>query len=121
MIPDQDATFDLSIPNGKVGSEAASTLFTDYDLLGQILSYVGRNQYRFVAAINKDFQKIFLQLFPDNKETYINASTIDHVQISLESPYNQTSESTMCTSAARHGSLPTNLLTIHQLCVECRH
>jgi hypothetical protein len=76
------------------------------EILEQIVSFVGKNQYRFVAAINKDFQATYLHLFPDNKQTYVNASTIEHAEISFEY-HCRREEDLMCASAARHGSLST--------------
>jgi hypothetical protein len=53
----------------------------DFNLLQNIISFVGKNQYRFVAAINRDFQAVYLKLFPDNKQTYYNASTVGHAAL----------------------------------------
>jgi hypothetical protein len=41
----------------------------DASLLQHIVSYVGINQYRYVASISKEFQRGYLHLFPDNKST----------------------------------------------------
>jgi hypothetical protein len=79
------------------------------DMLRHILSFVGANQYRFVTPLNKDFMATYLQLFPYNKTTYYNASTIHHANICImECPHSCCSAyATLCTSAARHGSLMT--------------
>jgi hypothetical protein len=39
-------------------AEATINPFYDLNLLRHILLYVGRNQYRFVAAINHDSQQV---------------------------------------------------------------
>jgi hypothetical protein len=58
--------------------------FKNVDILLHIISFVGVNQYRFVAAINKEFQTAYLQLYPNNKKTYYNASTLKHTVICFE-------------------------------------
>jgi hypothetical protein len=93
-----------------------ATPFQHSDLLRHIISYVGEKQYRFVAAINKDFQAAYLELFHNDTQTYYNASTIKHAIISMEDgtvnddsmdddEVGLSSSSTLCTSAARHGSV----------------
>ena len=56
----------------------------DIRIIKHILSFVGRNQYRFVAAINKGFKEAYLELFPENKTTHRNASTEKHARICWE-------------------------------------
>jgi hypothetical protein len=90
--------------NGK--KDATSPPFENLDILQNIISFIGENQYRFVAAVNNDFKAVYLQLFPDNKQTSYNASTVEHVKICLKSQYiHHTCTSTLCNSVARHGSI----------------
>jgi hypothetical protein len=65
------------------------TPLQDSNILQNIISFVGQNQYRFVAAVNRDFQAVYLQLFPDNKHTYYNASSVGHATLC----YNDLAES----------------------------
>jgi hypothetical protein len=98
-------------------ANVASSLFRNVDILKNIVSFIGEYQYRFVAAINKDFHIAYVQLYSNNKETYYNASTVEHAKICLESlslhhrhiihflvanPNTQ-----IWNSAIRHGSLST--------------
>jgi hypothetical protein len=53
----------------------------DTHLLKYIVSFVGTNQYRFVTAVNRNFQAVYRSLYPDNKRTYYNASTVGHATI----------------------------------------
>jgi hypothetical protein len=79
------------------------TPFQHSDLLRHIISYVGEKQYRFVAAISKDFQAAYLESFRYDTQTYYNALTIKHAMISMEDETVDHSEtSILCTSAARH-------------------
>jgi hypothetical protein len=76
------------------------------DTLQHILSFVGCNQYRFVASVSKDFQNAYHQLYPENKTTYCNASTIGHAKICIAECKGTRKSVTLCYSAIRHGSLP---------------
>jgi hypothetical protein len=78
-------------------TEAALHPLNNMDLLQCILPFVGRNQYRFVAAINHDFQRAYLHLFQHSKQTYYNVSTIQHVEITYEC---QNPPGTPCSMAA---------------------
>ena len=83
----------------------------DLHLLKHIISFVGRYQYRFIAATNHRFQEAYEALYPGYKITYLNASTekiakmcwneIDH-----ENVYPQDREEELSGSAAAHGNLP---------------
>jgi hypothetical protein len=87
-----------------------TTVLEDVHLLSRILSFVGTNQYRFVAAVCTDFKAVYHQLFPENTTTtYYNASSVGHAKICIEEcpqmhPHGST---VLCNSAARHGSLST--------------
>jgi hypothetical protein len=85
-------------------------LFQNADLLSNtgILSFVGHNQYRFVATINHKFHTIYLQLFPNNKRTHYNISTIEHTKISLEYTVLQNlRDARLSCLAARYGCIST--------------
>jgi hypothetical protein len=81
----------------------------DTYVLQNILSYIGKNQYRYVAAISKTFHVAYEQLFPNHtKQTYYNASTIERARLCFECPILRHSDSvTLCNSAVRYGSLVT--------------
>jgi hypothetical protein len=100
---------EISELNDSIGEEEIGvtvSAFQNVDILRNTVSYVGKQQYRFVAAINKDFKDAYLNLFPYYKETYFDASTLDHLNISFEWTLIQRKRnSTPCNSAARHGSL----------------
>jgi hypothetical protein len=48
-----------------------------------ILPFVGRRQYRFVAAVNHNFHTAYVTVFP-GKLTCINVSTIEHAKICFD-------------------------------------
>jgi hypothetical protein len=88
----------------------ASILFQKEDIVQHIVSLVGTNQYRFVAAINSDFKAAYLQLFPSNTKPYINGSTRKHAEISIESRYYDDPggrATVLCDAVVRHGDVAT--------------
>ena len=56
----------------------------DEPLVSEILSLIGPNQYRFVAMINRKFLRLYTQHFPQNTNTFINTSTLNHAKIVFE-------------------------------------
>jgi hypothetical protein len=88
-----------------VAQEESSIVFRNLGILQHIVLFVGNNQYRFVAAISKDFQSLYLSLFSQSKETNYNVSTVKHAKISMECPEVRFN-SVLCNLAARCGSLP---------------
>jgi hypothetical protein len=92
--------------NDMTNAPKESSPFYNLDILQHIISFVGQNQYRFVAIINPSFKKVYLQLFPENRETYCNASTIEHAKICFEESGDYINERKLCESAAKHGNLP---------------
>ncbi len=56
---------------------AASSFPFDHnlDVLKHVLSFVGSNQYRFIVGVNRCFQEAHIEAFPENKRTYLKAST----------------------------------------------
>ena len=73
-------------------------------LLSNIISFIGPNQYRFVAAIDKSFHASYVNLFPNDTKTYVSASTMGYAKICLdEVRYNK---NLICESAAKYGNLP---------------
>ena len=81
----------------------------DY-LLSTIINFVGPNQYRFVAGIDQRFHTIYLQTFPANQQTKLNASTLEHARICFgEIPVVESKRTAcqrkLCFDAAFHGNL----------------
>jgi hypothetical protein len=89
-----------------------SELFIQY-----ILPFVGRHQYRFVAAVNRNFHTAYVTAFP-KKVTRFNVSTIEHAKICFDEwkiiKYRR--PSILCCIAARGGNL-TVLKYLHS--VQC--
>jgi hypothetical protein len=81
MSVKRQKTDGMSEDINKIIDTDVSSIFQNVDILRAIVSFVGMNQYRFVATINKDFMATYLKLFPNNKETYINGSTVNHATI----------------------------------------
>lgn len=80
----------------------------DVSLISEIISFIGPNQYRFVAGINKSFRWAHLQVFPYGKKTALNASTLELAKIcfgELNVKTNVFLKCELCQSAARHGNL----------------
>jgi hypothetical protein len=92
------------VSNKEASMETSPSPFENLDVRQHIISFVGKNQYRFVAAISRNFQAGYLQLYPDNKQTYYNVSTVEHADICFES-HDAHRSSTLCKTAARHGNL----------------
>jgi hypothetical protein len=84
--------------------EAAAAPFENFDVVQRIVSFVGPNQYRFVAAVNNTFKVAYCSEFPGNKSTYLHVSTVEHAKICFEYSEMKPSDATkLCTSAVRHG------------------
>ena len=103
----------LSPPPTLAAATNASSGFTfpfedHVDVLKHVLTFVGENQYRFVAGVSRCFQQAYSDVFPASQTTYLNASTeniarlcwseIDHGWV--------VSQKALCKSAAKHGSIP---------------
>jgi hypothetical protein len=70
-----------------------------------ILPFVGRHQYRFVAAVNRNFHTAYVTAFP-KKVTRVNVSTIEHAKICFaEKKGNYHHPCILCRMAAREGNL----------------
>jgi hypothetical protein len=78
-----------------------SELFIQY-----ILPFVGRHQYRFVAAVNHNFHTAYVTAFP-KKVTRFNVSTIEHAKICFDEwkIMEYLHQSFLCDIAAREGNL----------------
>jgi hypothetical protein len=77
-----------------------SELFIQY-----ILPFVGRRQYRFVAAVNRNFHTAYVTAFPE-KVTHYNVSTIEHAKIYYDDIMDHSSlQNILCCTAARDGNL----------------
>jgi hypothetical protein len=104
------------IPVIKVPSCASPSENTD--ILRNVLMFVGKNRYRFIASVNRHFRDTYLELFPDNKETSYYLPTIGQAQICFdernnvdtswyddEYDYTLNNDHLICWSAARYGHL----------------
>ena len=79
----------------------------DVALLSDIIAFVGEHQYRFVAIVSRQFQATYSYLFPENRTTYLNASTVEHAKICWEEIHQKNYDNQiLCMSAAIHGCLP---------------
>ena len=82
--------------------------FEDHlDVLKHVLTFVGDNQYRFVAGVSRCFQQAYSDVFSENKKTYLNASTEDLARFCWSEIDNPEIEQqlALCKSAAKHGNL----------------
>jgi hypothetical protein len=72
-------------------------------IIQHILSFIGDQQYRYIASVNRTFHNAYCTLFP-NKETHCDASTMELMMYSYyETPHSQ--RSYLCKSAAIHGNI----------------
>jgi hypothetical protein len=77
-----------------------SELFIQY-----ILPFVGRHQYRFVAAVNHNFHTAYVTAFP-KKATCYNVSTMEHAKICFDETKRQYHhQRILCYIAAREGNI----------------
>ena len=78
------------------------------DMLKNIISFVGCDQYRFIAGANRSFQEAYLKVFSENKRTYFNASTEELARFcwSEIGPNHWNHQMALSESAAKHGSIP---------------
>ena len=60
-------------------------------LFSKVISYIGPNHYRFIAAINRRLHAMYTTTFANNNNnsinsntTYINASTMGYAKICLD-------------------------------------
>ena len=77
------------------------------DLLRLVISLIGRKHYRFIAVISKSFHAAYLQEFPNNTTTALNASTVGYARIcwkDLKYP-SKRQQCKLSYSAARFGSV----------------
>jgi hypothetical protein len=95
----------------------------DLNMVMHILSYVGKNQYRFFAAVNHNFHNAYLQLYPNNKRTYcykLQVCTTGRVKFDCTKHSlfgDDMNQYYLCESAARRGNLEA-LQNLHSL--RCR-
>ena len=78
------------------------------DVLRLVVSFIGSKYYRFIAVISQSFHTAYTQEFPKDKETELNASTVEYAKICWEDSKNLTTEQhcELSSSAAFFGSLP---------------
>ena len=103
-LPELDT---LSLADSTV---SAASVLENMDIVKLIISMVGKNQYCFIALVNQRWKQAYLDVFPRNRTTELNASTEEHARLCWEdltgvrnSTYLLTQ---LCSSAASHGSLP---------------
>ena len=85
------------------------------DVVQRIVSFIGPQQYRFVASINRTFRDTYQQAFPqDTTVTRLNVSTIDSAlfclsdirnSIRIPHQHRETLQVALCRSAAARGDL----------------
>ena len=66
-----------------VDSATGTGIFDRMDVLSCILSFVGPNQYRFVAPISQKFRAAYAHTFNNETKTSINTYSIAHAKICL--------------------------------------
>ena len=76
----------------------------DVFILSEIISYIGPYHYYFVAMINRRFRERYIEVFPKNTKTSVNASTVGYADVCYQTKCYD--ESKICDSAAKYGSLP---------------
>ena len=82
------------------------------DVLRMVVSFVGNKNYRFVATVSQSFHAAYIQEFPKDRETKVNASTVEFARICWEEMsdlmyYNLTNlHRQLICSAAIFGNLP---------------
>ena len=64
----------------------SAAIFDNLGLLTHVLSFVGKDQYRFVAPTNRRFKEAYLLNFPD-RTTALDASTLARTKICNEECY----------------------------------
>ena len=96
-----------SAPVAADASEAASLLGKlDTSLLSEIISYVGPKHYLFIASIDRRFQKAYVQTYPNENFTGLNASTIGYARMCYELNRGDSDhQRALSLSAAKHGNL----------------
>ena len=101
----------LPLPVSTTGTTCC-TPFDSLDVVRIIISFVGKNQYRFIAGINQTFKTAYLQVFPENFQTYVRVSSVEVAKFCLEdigvpSYYRRfITPRYFCHSAAAHGCVP---------------
>ena len=99
-------------PSKSVATELIASTFDNLHILQHIISFVGDEQYRFVAATNRRFQEAYAANFPGKKETtYSMACTEELAKLCwneiVHRPYSlRDDEITLICCAASNGNLP---------------
>ena len=78
------------------------------DVLRLIVSFIGPKQYRFIALINLSFHAAYIQAFPKDTETKLDASTVELAKVCWDELKLRTTNQQwqLSYSAARFGCLP---------------
>ena len=77
----------------------------DGNLLRNVLSYVGKNQYRFIGTVDHTFHDTYVSLHPE-KTTQYNVSSMEHAVICCNEVSGYNSRYTLSKKAATTGNLP---------------
>jgi hypothetical protein len=106
------STLAVVVPSAPVEADASEatllleTLLDHTPLLSEIISYVGPKHYLFIASIDRRFQKTYVETYPNDKSTYLNASTIGYARICHELNRGDSDhQRALSLSAAKHGNL----------------
>ena len=77
----------------------------DGNLLRNVLSYVGKNQYRFIGTVDHTFHDTYVSLHPE-KTTQYNVSTMEHAAICCNEVSGYSGRFILCEKAVTIGNLP---------------
>jgi hypothetical protein len=102
MTSSQDhAASNDSVPPPEQTSQ--SSPLEQIEILRYILSFVGNGHYRFIGAINRQFNEAYKQIYPDDMKTYLSVSTLDLAEICYKESMEH--RPVLCRCAARYGNL----------------
>ena len=79
------------------------------DVLRMVVSFIGYKHYRFIAVISQSFHAAYVQEFPNDTETRLDASTEEYAKIcwkELKHPISFRLQCRLSSSASAFGSLP---------------
>jgi hypothetical protein len=80
-----------------------------FDILKLIIAFLGPKRFVLVATINRHFHDAYLNTFPNDRTTYVNASTLQVTKYCMRDLIQETYpihyQAALCRSAASHGNL----------------
>jgi hypothetical protein len=80
-------------------------VFTNVDIVQNIVSFIGEYQYLFVASINTTFRQVYIKLYPNKKVTYFNGLTMKHLKLCYNNKLSFHQRHALIQSVARHGNI----------------